>query len=171
MSDLVKNIAYIDGQNLYMGTTTSKPSWKVDLFRFRKYLADKYKVIEAYYYLGAIDGDLTSMYNDIQKAGFILVFREHNPAMISIKKGNVDTDIVFDIMKSLYKREKFDKIFLISADGDYYKMVKFIIEEGKLGKVLFPARSKASSLYRKLEPKYFDALDNPAVKEKIGYKK
>jgi len=100
MSDSVKNIAYIDGQNLYMGTTTSKPSWKVDLFRFRKYLEAKYNVAEAYYYLGAVDGDLTSMYNDIQKAGFILVFREHNYAMMSIKKGNVDTDIVFDIMKS-----------------------------------------------------------------------
>ena len=60
---------------------------------------------------------------------------------------------------------------MISADGDYYKMIKFLVEEGKLGKILFPARSKASSLYRKLEPKYFDALDNPAVKEKIVYKK
>jgi uncharacterized LabA/DUF88 family protein len=111
------------------------------------------------------------MYNDIQKAGFILVFREHNPVMMSVKKGNVDTDIVFAIMKSLYKREKFDKVFLVSADGDYYKMIKFLIQEEKLGKVLFPARKKASSLYRKLEPKYFDALDNPAVKAKIGYKK
>jgi uncharacterized LabA/DUF88 family protein len=171
MSETVRNVAYIDGQNLYMGTTTSQPKWKVDLFRFRKYLADKYQVDEAYYYLGTINEELQDMYNDIQKAGFILVFREHNPVMMSVKKGNVDTDIVFAIMKSLYKREKFDKVFLVSADGDYYKMIKFLIQEEKLGKVLFPARKKASSLYRKLEPKYFDALDNPAVKAKIGYKK
>lgn len=165
------NIAYIDGQNLYMGTTTSEPSWKVDLFRFRKYLADKYKVTEAYYYLGTVNEELQDMYSDIQKAGFILMFREHNPVMISVKKGNVDTDIVFAIMKSLYKREKFDKVFLVSADGDYYKMVKFLIEENKLGKVLFPARKKASSLYRNLEPKYFDSLDSSELKNKIGYKK
>ena len=171
MSDTIRNIAYIDGQNLYMGTTTSKPNWKVDLFRFRKYLADKYNIAEAYYYLGTVNEELQDMYRDIQRAGFVLIFREHNPAMSSIKKGNVDTDIVFDIMRSLYKREKYDKVFLVSADGDYYKMVKFLIEEDKLGKVLFPARAKASSLYRKLEPKYFDALDNPAVKKKIGYKK
>jgi len=167
----ISNIAFIDGQNLYMGTTTSSPRWKVDLFRFRTYLAKKYDVTEAYYYLGTVSDDQTAMYNDIQKAGFILVFREHNPAMASIKKGNVDTDIVFDIMKLLYRQEEFDKIFLISADGDYYKVVKFLIDEGRLGKVLFPARRKASSLYRKLEPRYFDALDSPGVKAKIKYKK
>lgn len=171
MKDTAKNVAYIDGQNLHMGTMTSKPSWKVDLFKFRKYLADKYKVNEAYYYLGTVNEELQDMYSDIQKAGFILVFREHNPVMMSIKKGNVDTDIVFAIMKSLYKREKLDKIFLVSADGDYYKMVKFLIEENKLGKILFPARKKASSLYRNLEPKYFDSLDSPELKNKIGYKK
>ena len=165
------NIAYIDGQNLYMGTTTSKPSWKVDLFRFRKYLAQKYGISEAYYYLGTVSDDQIAMYNDIQKAGFILVFREHNPAMASIKKGNVDTDIVFDIMSYLYKNRSHCKIFLISADGDYFKLVKFLIDEKKLGKVLFPARGKASSLYRKLAPQNFDALDNSGVKAKIAYKK
>lgn len=168
---VLKNIAYVDGQNLYMGTTTSKPAWKVNLFRFREYLSQKYSITEAYYYLGTVNDDLTAMYNDIQKAGFILVFREHNPAMSSIKKGNVDTDIVFDIMKSLYKGEKFDNIYLVSADGDYYKLVKFLLDEHKLGKVLFPARQKASSLYRKLEPKYFDSLDSTGVKNKIEYKK
>lgn len=111
------------------------------------------------------------MYNDIQKAGFILVFREHNPAMASIKKGNVDTDIVFDIMRYLYKNKTHGKVFLVSADGDYYKLVKFLIDEQRLGKVLFPARRKASSLYRKLEPKFFDALDSDSIKAKIAYKK
>ncbi len=166
------NIAYIDGQNLRMGTTTSDPSWKVDLLRFRKYLQDKYSISEAYYYLGVVSDFQTPLYNDIQKAGFILVFREHNPAMASIKKGNVDTDIVFDVMKYLYGDNKGkSKIFLVSADGDYYKLVKFLLDEGRLGKVLFPARKKASSLYRKLEPKYFDYLDSNDVKSKIAYNK
>jgi uncharacterized LabA/DUF88 family protein len=165
------NIAYIDGQNLRMGTTSPRPSWKVDLFRFRKYLLDKYNVVEAYYYLGIVSDDQTSLYKDIQRAGFILVFREHNPAMASIKKGNVDTDIVFDVMKYLYKDHSRNKIFLVSADGDYYKLVQFLLDENRLGKVLFPARHKASSLYRKLEPKYFDALDSTGVKSKIAYKK
>ncbi len=35
------NIAYIDGQNLYMGTARSVPKWQVDLSRFRDYLEQK----------------------------------------------------------------------------------------------------------------------------------
>ena len=164
------NVAYIDGQNLRMGTTTSKPSWKVDLYRFRKYLLEKYNIDEAYYYLGIVSDDQTPLYKDIQKAGFILVFREHNPAMVSIKKGNVDTDIVMDVMKYLYENKSKSKVYLVSADGDYYKLVDFLIKEDRLGKILFPARQKASSLYRKLPPKYFDALDSRGVKSKIAYK-
>ncbi|MDR0462807.1 MAG: NYN domain-containing protein [Pseudomonadales bacterium] len=167
----MSNQAFIDGQNLHLGTTSSRPAWKVDLKRFRVYLQRKYNIEEAYYFLGCVNDCYVDMYNDIQKAGFILVFREHSTNMSSIKKGNVDTDIVFNIMKKLCKREKFDKVFLISGDGDYYKMVDFLIEEKKLGKILFPVRKKASSLYKKLAPQYFDALDNPAVKEKILYKK
>lgn len=169
MSNIHTNTAYIDGQNLYMGTTTSRPRWKVDLQKFRRYLQYKYNVSEAYYYLGVVDDLQQEMYNDIQKAGFILVFREHNPAMLSVKKGNVDTDIVFDVMRSLYKNEVPGRVYLVTADGDYFKLVKFLLKEDKLGKVLFPARKKASSLYRKLEPKYFDSLDNAGVKNKIEY--
>ncbi len=165
------NTAYIDGQNLYMGTTTSKKPWKVDLFRLRIYLRDKYQVNEAYYYLGTVDEDFQELYNNIQKAGFILVFREHSKTMQSVKKGNVDTDIVFSIMKALYKQQIIGKVFLVSADGDYFKLVKFLIDEDKLGKVLFPSREKASSLYKGLDPKYFDALDNSGLKNKIEYKK
>ncbi len=47
-----RNIAYVDGQNLYMGTAKSELYWKVDLARLRVYLEKKYHVIKAYYYLG-----------------------------------------------------------------------------------------------------------------------
>ena len=46
------NIAYVDGQNLRMGTTKRDPEWKVYLARFRVYLQKKYNVERAYYYLG-----------------------------------------------------------------------------------------------------------------------
>ena len=97
----MRNIGYIDGQNLHLGTAKVKPGWSVDLARFRTYLDRKYDVEQAYYYLGYVqDGaNFEKLYESIQKAGFILVFREHNSAMLGKKKGNVDTDIVFSIMK------------------------------------------------------------------------
>jgi hypothetical protein len=45
-----KNLAFIDGQNLHLGTKES--GWKVDFVKFRIYLKDKYKVEEAYYFMG-----------------------------------------------------------------------------------------------------------------------
>lgn len=132
----MNNIAYIDGQNLFMGTTKRDPSWRVDLSKLRIYLFRKYNVSKAYYYLGFVqDGEkFESLYEEIQSAGFILVFREHNSAMLGTKKGNVDSDIIFSIMKRIYRQEEFDKIVLVSGDGDYKMVVDFLIEEKKTRK-------------------------------------
>jgi len=44
------------------------------------------------------------LYAKIQEAGFILVFKKHSDIMAGKKKGNVDTDIVFSIMKKYTKK-------------------------------------------------------------------
>lgn len=71
------NLAFIDGQNLYLGTRSDQPSWKIDLVKFRKYLLQKYNIHKAYYYLGFVDEKNQSLYEEIQNAGFILVFLNH----------------------------------------------------------------------------------------------
>ncbi len=166
----MNNQAFIDVQNLTLGTTTSKHPWKVDLYRFREYLRKKYNVGKAYYFIGCINDNLQDLYDMIQDAGFVLVFRAHYPDALSSKKGNVDTDIVFTMMKIFHERTDVDKFFLVSGDGDYYKTVKYLNKQGKLGKVLFPAHGKASSLYRQLGNNYYDFLDKREIREKIELK-
>ncbi len=152
-----------------MGTAKREVDpWKINLSRFRVYLAQKYAVEKAYYFLGYVQEMNQELYEEIQDAGFILIFREHNPAMLGKKKGNVDSDIIFHIMEKLYKREDFDKVVLVSGDGDYKPLVNFLIEERKLEKVLFPDRKRASSLYKKIGAGYFDALDVVDIRAKIG---
>jgi uncharacterized LabA/DUF88 family protein len=169
---VAKNIAFIDGQNLYMGTAKREVDpWKVDLARLRVYLRDKYKVSEAYYFLGYVQDTNQDLYENIQKAGFVLIFRAHNPAMLGTKKGNVDSDIIFHAMKKMYRQEDFAKVVLISGDGDYKLLVDFLIEEGRFEKILFPNRKFASSLYKKIGSMYFDALDAPDVRKKLAQKK
>lgn len=164
----MRNIAFIDGQNLYIGTSKREiDPWKIDLARFRVYLGQKYEVTKAYYFLGYVQEANQELYEEIQNAGFVLIFREHNPAMIGKKKGNVDSDVIFHIMKKMYKREEFKKIVLVSGDGDYKLVVDFLIEENKFAKILFPDRKRASSLYKKLGAPYFDSLDTPDVRAKI----
>jgi uncharacterized LabA/DUF88 family protein len=164
----INNLAFIDGQNLHMGTTLSDNPWKINLGKFKIYLEKKYGVKEAYYFLGYVQEINQEIYSEIQKAGFILVFKQHNPAMLGKKKGNVDTDIVFEIMKKIYKRKDFDKIVLVSGDGDYKLLVDFLIEEDKFKKILFPNRQYRSSLYKKLSNNYFVYLDDKDIKEKIS---
>lgn len=153
-----------------MGTAKREiDPWKIDLARFRVYLEQKYKIDKAYYFLGYVQDTNQDLYEEIQNAGFVLVFREHNPAMIGKKKGNVDSDIIFNIMKKMYKHEDFNKIVLVSGDGDYKSLVDFLIEEKRFAKILFPNRKFASSLYKQLGSEYFDYLEN--IKDKIGLKK
>src|SRR5687767_7569346 len=168
-----QNIAYIDGQNLYMGTTKSSPRWNVDLARFRTYLEQKYQVVRAYYYLGYVQegADYEKLYEAIQTAGFILVFREHNSAMLGKKKGNVDSDIVFSVMKRLYLKEEFNKVVLVSGDGDYKSLVDFLVGQSRFKKILFPNRKFRSSLYKPLSSIYFTYLDDADVKRKIELRK
>lgn len=165
------NCAYIDGQNLYLGTSKlEKNSWNIDLSRFRVYLSKKYKVTIAYYYLGYMqEGDVARrLYEEIQLAGFVLVFKQHKEGLASKKKGNVDSDIIFSIMKKIYKKEKFDDIVLVSGDGDYKNVVDFLIEEKRFEKILFPNRRFSSSLYKVISGRYFASLDDVDIKKKIS---
>jgi len=169
----MSNIAYIDGQNLFMGTTKREPEWVIDLERLRVYLEKKYNVSKAYYYLGYVqEGDrIEKLYEEIQTAGFVLVFIQHNSAMLGEKKGNVDSDIIFSIMKRLYNGEDFKKNVLVSGDGDYKMLIDFLLEEKRLKKILFPKQRYASSLYKSIGAPYFADLSSDGTRNKIEKKK
>ena len=164
----MNNYAFIDGQNLHLGVKSAEKPWKIDLARFRIYLNKKYHVEKAYYFLGYLNEGLQDLYDSIQEAGFILKFREHNSLMLGTKKGNVDSDIIFDVMKRLYKGEEFNKVILVSGDGDYKKPVDFLIEEDRFAKILFPNKKFASSLYDNLGSEFFDYLEG--IRNKVEYK-
>jgi hypothetical protein len=53
--------------------------------------------------------------------------------------------------------------------GDSY-LVDFLLEEVKLGKILFPKQQFASSLYKAIESKYFADLSDEGVRKKIASK-
>jgi len=162
-----KNLAFIDGQNLYRGTTEGDPKWKVDLFKFRIYLSKKYKSEKAYYFLGFLNEKYQYLYDRIQEAGFVLKFREHNSMMEGKKKGNVDTNIIFNVMEKMCEQKDFDKVIIVAGDGDYKILVDFLIKKEKFKKILFPSKESASSLYKELGSEYFDYLDKEDIKSKI----
>ena len=168
MNKKESNLAFIDGQNLHLGTKEN--GWSVDHKRFRVYLAEKYNVTEAYYFMGFVSEAEQDLYNNLQKSGFIILFKDHSSTLKGTKKGNVDTDIVFEIMKKLADNESFDKIYIVSGDGDYKKLVNYLITKDRFGKILFPNKKFASSLYKSLGREHFDYLEDKDIKEKIAYR-
>ena len=165
----MENIAFIDGQNLHLGTT--QDNWKIDLYKFRTYLTQKHNVSEAYYFIGYISDNNREIYNNIQRAGFIMLFKEHNINSLGKKKGNVDSDIIFEMMRTIIDNTDFEKIILVSGDGDYKKVVDYLISKNKFAKILFPNRRFRSSLYRGIGSIYTQYLDDDGVRKKIEYTK
>lgn len=161
------NIAYIDNQNLYMATRTSASPWDVDMEKLRVYLAKRYDVGEVYLFMGAFTNDARHVYDLFRSFGFILVWRPHGCEFAGRKKGNVDTDVVFSMMRDLHERDDVNKMYLVSGDGDYFRTVNHIMKKGKLGKVLLPSHKNASSLYKKLSYQHYAYLDSERVKSAL----
>ena len=63
--------------------------------------------------------------------------------------------------------EKLGKIVLVSGDGDYIKMVKYLIEKNKFAKLLAPAHQSMSSLYKFIPTHFVNFLDDKGIKNKI----
>ena len=140
--DRIHNAAFIDGQNLYMGVF-----FPIDFKKFRIYLRDKYQVEKAYYFVG-FRWQETGLYENLQEAGFILIFNEKSEWFRSQKKWNIDVTLVFYAMRK-YIENDFDRMILISGDGDYKIMVDYMLQQDRFLKVLAPNMKYCSSLYRK----------------------
>jgi hypothetical protein len=84
------------------------------------------------------------------------------------KKGNVDVDIVFEIMQRLLEEDDFDKILLVTWDGDYIKLVKYLIEKDRFKKILFP-NQQYSSLYKPFKHIFGMNLSDVRVRSIVEY--
>lgn len=166
-TELQGNIAFIDGQNLHLGTKAD--GWAIDHRKFRIYLRDKHQIISVYYFLGYRSEKYQDLYDDLEQAGFILNFKEHSSGLSSNKKGNVDSDIIFVAMKMLVEKEVFNKIYVVSGDGDYKKLIDYLIKKNRFGKILFPNLTFTSSLYKELDEKFIAFLNDEDSKKKIAY--
>ena len=68
-------------------------------------------------------------------------------------------------MKRICERERFNKIVLVSGDGDYKKLVDYLIEKNKFEEILFPNKIFNSSLYKDITHTYSAHLED--IKDRI----
>ena len=162
----MKNYAFIDGQNLTQNTRNDQQPWKIDLIKFRIFLQEKYHVEKAYYFIGIEEKRFQKLYKFLKYIGFIVVFREHHSNARGIKKTNVDTDIVYAMMKHAYRDRDCDKLILVSNDGDYKKVVSCLIHDRKFRAIMFPGKNW-SALYRQIDEKFKVRLYETTIKQRI----
>ncbi len=140
-----KNFAYIDGANLHRGI--SDFGWRLDYVRFRIWLSHKYNVQRAYIFIGLIP-KYKELYTYLQEAGFTLIFKEVVYDGDGKPKGNCDADLVLQVARDTYE-DKFYKAIIISSDGDYASLVKFLKEQKKLKTILSPHNKDLCSILLK----------------------
>ncbi len=139
------NFAYLDGANLHKGTDSL--DWKFDYKRFRVWLLEKYGVEKAYLFLGFVP-KYKDLYTRLQEYGYTLIFKEVIFDGEGKAKGNCDADIVVRAMQDAYEN-KFTKAVLVSSDGDFSPLVKFLISKGKMEIILSPYKTDKCSVLLK----------------------
>jgi uncharacterized LabA/DUF88 family protein len=171
--------AFIDSQNLNVGT--QKSGWKMDWRKFRKFLADQYGVSKAYMFIGYMPEN-EDLYEQMHQAGYAVVLKptfdltRPQPEMLELMgedsghqagpqrsneheekkpvKGNIDAELVLWAMKEM---SNYDKAIIVSGDGDFYCLIEYFEQKGRLMHLLAPSQHY-SSLYNRYE-KYVVRLD------------
>ncbi|MBI1923607.1 NYN domain-containing protein [Candidatus Poribacteria bacterium] len=134
MKQSANHDAFIDSQNLNLGVLGL--GWKLDFRKFRIYLEEKYKVTKAYLFLGYLPEE-QGLYNALQSYGYVLVFKPVLRKRSGGVKGNVDAELV---LQAMIDYPHYDKAVIVTGDGDFACLVKYLHQQHKLHRLIVPNR-------------------------------
>lgn len=121
-------------------------NFEIDYKKFRGWLRQKYNPNKVYIFMGLIPSNV-KLYNYLQESGFSIIFKETVSSGLDIK-GNCDAELVLHSVSDFYT-EKSENFILITGDGDFACLVKFLLENKKQVSILAPHNKKCSFLLRK----------------------
>lgn len=157
-----KNYAFIDMQNLY--SALEQQGWKMDWKKFFVFLEEKHQVRLAYIFMGFLPEN-THFYQFLQKIGYKLIFKEVGVFNGKVK-GNVDVELAVQTMIDL---PHYDQAIIVSNDGDFSYLVKYLIYKQKLKFVLCSSPRQSSGFLKKIAKKKIVFLDDK--KALLSYEK
>jgi len=167
----MNNYAFIDGNNLFLGTQVQ--GWVFHYAKLRKFLYDNFSIKKAYYFIGYIKDNNDKkiqtykyLYKSLLSSGYIIKFKRTKTDHHGNILGNIDAELVFN---TLLRINKYDKAIIIANDDDYYCLIKHLIYKNKLIHVMTPNIPRCPRLFKNSCIKdYLFHLYN--IKEKIKYK-
>jgi len=145
--------AFIDSQNLNLGTKKDiirhgkkiYHGWQLNFKKFRIYLQSKFHVSKALLFIGYISEN-RELYSELKSFGYELVFKETVKDSFGKPKGNIDAELVLHSATVEYKN--YDKAVIVSGDGDFACLHRFLEGNNELHKVIIPNKKSMSKLLR-----------------------
>lgn len=156
MTKKTKTYAFIDSQNLNLGTSKNifrygkvvYKGWMLDFRKFRRYLTDKFRVQKAFLCIGYIKQN-EKLYRNLRNYGYELIFKPTVKDNQGKPKGNVDAELVLHAAAIQYY--KYDKAVIVSGDGDFYCLHEYLEKQNKLFRIIIPNRHSESSLLNRFQ--------------------
>jgi len=140
----MKNYAFIDGNNLYLGAKKQKIS--IDYRRLRLYLKNKLDISKASIFIG-YDPNHVELYDKLTSMGFVLI---HKPTIVYYEKGtrtmkgNVDAELV--LHTAAIELQNYNNAVIVSSDGDFACLYDFLLQKRKLLRIITPTEYYSSLL-------------------------
>lgn len=151
-----KVYAFIDSQNLNLGTSNNiyrnrkliYQGWRLDYKKFRVYIENKFRVSKAFLFIGYIP-EYKKMYKELESYGYILIFKPTTKNRDGKPKQNIDAEVV--LYSAAIEFDNYDKAVIVSGDGDFRCLHKFLEQKRKLQSIIIPNKLSASSLLKDFE--------------------
>ena len=149
---------FIDSQNVNLAIRDQW--WELDWNKLFRHLVKKYYAGKVYLFIGYIPSN-QPLYTRLQSIGYILIFKPVLELKTWKTKWNVDAELVLQAMIDfpIYK-----KAIIITGDGDFACLVRYLREQWKLWLLIVPNQNKYSSFLRIEARGYIDSLTNKRTK-------
>lgn len=156
------NFAFIDSQNLHFGIL--ERGWKIDYRIFRNYLRNKYNITKAFMFMGFLPSE-QALYTFLKQAGFSLIFKDVSQSPDGSVKANCDGEM---ILQAMIEYPNYNQAVLITGDGDFVCLMKYLEKQKKLLQVIAPTLENCSKLIREVIGKKLSFVAD--LQSKLSYK-
>ena len=164
MKNQENNYAFIDSQNLNLNIRNQ--GWILDFARFRVHLKEKYNTSKAFLFIGYVEEN-KKLYDFLNRTGYVCIFKPTLDYKDGTTKGNCDAELV---LQTMIEFSNYDKAVIVSGDGDFHCLMKYLLEQSKLEVIIIPNKDKFSALLKfKIFRPYLRYMNN--LKGRLSYKK
>ncbi len=157
----MNNYAFIDTQNVNL--SIKNQWWKIDRKKLFIYLREQLDVTKAYLFIWYVPEN-QPLYSFFQDIGYHLIFKPVLHLKTWQTKGNVDAELV---LQAMIDYPHYDKAIIITGDGDFACVVKYLYDTDKLARLIVPNENRYSVFLQKVAKEKLDSLTN--LQKKLGY--